>query len=220
MATDVQPEATVAPIDADRDRRPYRFTAEQFWRMIRAGIFPESHVELVRGRIYLMTKYEPHGFTTRSMTYALRDMMPDGVYVRREEAMRYDSSTVLEPDLAIVPGRENVFQPDPPLASEALWIVEICATTHWADYRQKLNLYAAAGVPVYWIVDVEGRKIDVFTQPRGVGREAGYDRRETFAEGSPVPVVLDGREVGRLDAQDLLPPVEKPEPPKPLDPTA
>lgn len=216
MAIDLQRDAKAAP--ADRGRRPYRFSARQFWQMVGAGVFPESHVELARGRIYLMTKHEPHGFTTRRTASLLHDMLPDGLYLRKEEAMRHGPATVLEPDVAIVPGREDVFRPDPPLTSEAHMIVEVCAGTHRTDYRQKLNLYAAAGVPSYWVIDVDGRKIDAFARPTGQGREAAYAEHLTFAEGAPAPVALDGRVVGRIDAKDLLPPIE--ESPKPTTPTA
>jgi Uma2 family endonuclease len=216
MATDVQTEAKATPVD--RGRRPYRFTADQLWKIVDAGIIPESHFELVRGRIYLMTKHEPHNFTVGRVAEVLRDLMPAGFYVREEKSMRHDRWTVLEPDVAVTPGSTRDFRPDPPLTSEAALIVEVCASTPWSDYRQKSNLYASAGVPTYWIVDVDGRKIDAFTSPRGSGREAGYADHQTFAEGSPAPVVLDGREVGRIDAKDLLPPIE--EPPKPTSPTA
>ncbi|WP_337173194.1 Uma2 family endonuclease [Paludisphaera sp.] len=216
MATDVQPDAKAAP--ADPGRRPYRFTAEQFWKMIEAGVFPESHFELVRGRIYLTTKHEPHNFTVRRTVKLLRAMTPAGFYVRPEASLRHDRWSVPEPDVAVVPGDEDIFQPEPPLTSEAVLIVEVCASTPWSDYRQKAGLYASAGVPTYWIVDVVGRKIDVFTKPRGAGREAAYAEHHAFAEGAPAPVVLDGREVGRVDAKDLLPPIE--EPPKPTSPTA
>jgi Uma2 family endonuclease len=216
MATDVQPDAKAAPRDAGR--RPYRFSADQFWKMAEAGVFPESRVELARGRIYLMVKYEPHNFTVGRVAEVLRGLMPAGFYVREEKSMRHDRWTVLEPDVAVTPGSSRDYRPDPPLTSEAVLIVEVCASTPWSDYRQKANLYAAAGTPTYWIVDVQGRKIDVFTRPNGRGREARYAEHQTFAEGSPAPVVLDGREVGRIDAKDLLPPIE--ETPKPSNPTA
>jgi len=174
--------------------------------MIEAGVFPESHVELARGRIYLMVKYEPHNFTVLRTAKVLRSMMPAGFYVREEKSMRHDDWSVLEPDVAIVPGDEDVFRPDVPLTSEAALIVEVCASTPWPDYRQKANLYAAAGVPAYWIVDVGGRKIDVFSQPRGKGAEAAYAEQRAFAEAEAAAVVIAGREADRIAPRDVLPP--------------
>jgi Uma2 family endonuclease len=203
MATDIRTEAKAL----DAGRRPYRFTAAQFWRMIEANVFTDTtHVELVAGRIYRMTKHEPHNFTVRRTARLLQAILPQGCYARKEESMRHDRLSVLEPDVAVVPGSEDEFRPEPPTTSEAALIVEVCASTRTADYRDKVRLYASAGVPCYWVVDVDARKIEVFTEPRGTGREAGYARRATFAEAEPAPVVIDGREVGRIAAKDLLPP--------------
>ncbi|OJW22227.1 MAG: hypothetical protein BGO49_19605 [Planctomycetales bacterium 71-10] len=216
MATDVQPDAKAAPVDAGR--RPYRFTADQLWKMVDAGVFPEGHFELVRGRIYRMTKHGPHSFAVGEIAERLRSILPPGFHVREEKALEHDDRSLPEPDVAVVRGDRSDFRTANPKSSRAALIVEVCASTRRADYRDKPRLYASASVPSYWVVDVDGRKIDVFTSPRGAGREAGYSEHQTFAEGSPAPVVLDGREVGRVDAKDLLPPIE--EPPKPTSPTA
>jgi len=205
MATQAEPRAV------DADRRPYRFTADQLWRMIEAGIIPDGvDVELVGGRIYRMTKHEPHNFAVARTVKLLRAILPAGLHVREEKSMRHGARSIPEPDVAVVPGSEDVFRPDPPTTSEAALIVEVCVSTRKADYIDKPRLYASAGVPLYWVVDVEGRKIDAFSEPQGSGCDAGYARRETFQEAAPVPVVLDGREVGRIAPQDLFPPPEQP----------
>lgn len=211
MATDTETRARDRAADAGR--RPYRFSVGQFWRLLDSGIIPESHVELVRGRIYRMTRHEPHNFSTRRAARLLEALLPQGLYVRKEESMRHEDSSVLEPDVAVVPGSADAFQADLPKTSEAALIVEVCASTRTSDYRLKTRLYASAGVPVYWVVDVDGRKIDVFSEPTGAGREASYSRHAAFAEGEPAPVVVDGVEVGRIDAKELLPPLENPKKP-------
>ncbi|MDG3002435.1 Uma2 family endonuclease [Paludisphaera mucosa] len=204
-------QAETQPKAVDSGRRPYRFAAEQFWRMIDAGIIPDDvDVELVAGRIYRMTKHEPHNFAVGRLAESLRSMVPQGLYVREEKSMSHDQRTILEPDVAVARGDLKDFRPSPPATSEAALIVEVCASTRTADYRDKVRLYASAGVPLYWVVDVDGRKIDAFSEPQGSGREAGYARQATFLEGQAAAVVLDGREVGRIDAKDLLPPIEPP----------
>lgn len=216
MATDVKPEAKATPVD--RGRRPYRFTAEQLGKMVEAGVFPESHFELIRGRIYRMTKDGPHNFAVGEMAERLRAILPAGFHVREEKALEHDDRSLPEPDVAVVRGDRADYRATNPKTSRAALIVEVCASSRRADYRDKPSLYAAAGVPAYWVVDVDGRKIDVFTSPQGTGREAGYVEHQAFAEGSPAPVVLEGREIGRVDAKDLLPPTQ--EPPKPTSSTA
>ncbi|WP_165245486.1 Uma2 family endonuclease [Paludisphaera soli] len=207
MATDIQAEAKTL----DADRRPYRFTADQLWRMLKAGIIPdEVDVELLRGRIYRMTKREPHCFAVGELADRLRGMLPDGFHVREEKPLSHDQRSIPEPDVAVVRGARADYRLEPPSTARAALLVEVCASTRTGDYRDKVRLYASAGVPTYWVVDVDGRKLDVYSEPQGSGRDASYARHAAFPEGEAAPVILDGREVGRVAARDLLPPLEQP----------
>jgi hypothetical protein len=64
------------------------------------------------------------------------------------------------------------------------------------------NLDGPAGIPACWIVDVRGRRVEVYTDPG----PQGYGPPETVAEGQSVPVVIGGREVGRIAVEAILPP--------------
>lgn len=195
---------TTATTTTDACRRPYRFTVKQLERMIETGIIPDSvDVELVRGKLYRMTKYEPHNFTVLMIADVFRGMFPEGFTVREEKSMSHDGRTMPEPDVAVVRGRPRDFRPRPPLTSEAVLLVEVCHGTKRADYHDKLSLYAEAGVPAYWIVDIDARTITVHAEPTSEGE---FGRVETFAEGASAPVVVDGREIGRIAVKDVLPP--------------
>jgi Uma2 family endonuclease len=69
----------------------------------------------------------------------------------------------------------------------------------------KLRRYATFRIPVYWIVDLKRRIVEVRYQPFGKGKQAGYARCETYLEHDHVPVVLAGNEVGRIAVAQLLP---------------
>jgi hypothetical protein len=69
----------------------------------------------------------------------------------------------------------------------------------------KLRRYASFRIPVYWIVDLNRRIIEVRTQPYGKGKQAGHARCDVYQEHDHVPVVLDGDEIGRLAVTNLLP---------------
>jgi Uma2 family endonuclease len=196
---------TTTTTTTDACRRPYRFTVKQLERMIETGVIPDSaDVELIRGRLYRMTKHEPHSFTVLMIARMLRRMFPEeGFTVREEKALSHDRGSMPEPDVAVVRGRLEDFRPRPPSTSEAVLVVEVCHSTRRADYRDKLWLYAEGGVPAYWIVDVDARTITVHAEPTS---EGGFRRVEAFAEGASAPVVLDGREVGRIAVKDVLPP--------------
>ncbi len=62
-------------------------------------------------------------------------------------------------------------------------------------------IYGGAGVPVYWIVNLVDRQVEVYTDPV----PGGYATRTDFRPGQRVPVVIDGREVGQIAVDDILP---------------
>jgi Uma2 family endonuclease len=68
----------------------------------------------------------------------------------------------------------------------------------------KLTIYGSQGVPMYWIVNVKDRQVEVYTNP---GPD-GYATRDLFKPGESVPVVIDGIEVGRIAVADILPRID------------
>ena len=74
----------------------------------------------------------------------------------------------------------------------------MAVTTHWLDRGKKANLYAAADIPNYWLVDVPGRTVEVRTRPSA----HGYKQCMIYREDSTVPTPLDG--VADLDVATLL----------------
>ncbi|MCY2991265.1 MAG: Uma2 family endonuclease [Planctomycetota bacterium] len=66
-------------------------------------------------------------------------------------------------------------------------------------------MYAVARIPVYWIVNLVDRQVEVFTNPSGPGEQPDYGVCQVFLPGDQVPVVLDRNEVGRIVVHDLLP---------------
>lgn len=84
-----------------------------------------------------------------------------------------------QPDLAVVTGElRDYFHAHPTTAELA---VEVCVTSQQRD-RQKLELYAEADVPEYWIVYPEEERIEVHTSPRA-GR---YTRAQVYRTGEKV----------------------------------
>jgi Uma2 family endonuclease len=73
------------------------------------------------------------------------------------------------------------------------------------DRGVKKRLYAAARIPVYWIVNLLERQIEVYTDPSGPADQPDYRNRQDFAVSDSVPFVIDGRELGRIAVVDLLP---------------
>jgi hypothetical protein len=97
------------------------------------------------------------------------------------------------PDLALVEGRSPGCHP-----STSLLVVEVPASSHAVDRGVKSSLYAKAGIPIYWLVDVPGRSVEVRTDP---GPD-GYRACETYGVGASVPTPIAG--VADLDVGSLF----------------
>jgi len=73
------------------------------------------------------------------------------------------------------------------------------------DRSLKKRLYAAAGIPVYWIINLLDNQIEVYTDPSGPSEQPEYRQQQNYGQTDTIPLVMEGHEVGRLAAQDLLP---------------
>jgi Uma2 family endonuclease len=69
--------------------------------------------------------------------------------------------------------------------SAALLIVEVAHTSHRKDREVKAPLYAACGVPEYWLVDVPARTVEVHTEPS----EGLYTHVELRTAGDAIALV-------------------------------
>jgi hypothetical protein len=83
--------------------------------------------------------------------------------------------------------------------------VEVADTSLAQDRGNKKRLYARAAIPIYWIVNLLERQVEVYADPTGPAEEPDYRQQQVYREGDTVPVVLDGEEVGSLAVRELLP---------------
>jgi Uma2 family endonuclease len=185
----------------------YRLTVEQYLRMIGAGVFPPgARVELLGGvLVQQMTKYAPHDFTVGQLGMMLRQALPLPWIIREEKSLVLGRFWRPEPDLAVVRGPNTLYRTRDPKASAVGLLVEVAESSYTYDRGEKWRAYAAARVPLYWIVNLTHRRIEVYRDPAGRGRSASYRQADTFGPEAEVPVVIDGHEVARLAVAEILP---------------
>ena len=183
--------------------------------MAEAGVIPEGgHVELLNGVLYEMTKGELHNVTVTAAADQLRPLValdPGPHHVREEKSNTADPYSLPEPDVAVVQGGLRDYKPSPPPLSRLSLVVEVNRNSP-DDHTTKLALYAAAGVPVYWVVDVNEARVVVYTAPDGRG---GYDRRVVRRPGESLDVVIAGHDCGRIPVEGVLPSGPGPGRPRP-----
>lgn len=169
-----------------RERR--RFTADEYLRMIDAGVLrDEDRVELVEGEILIVSPQGPE-HTSHKDEHAdrlRRAYAPQDVYVRDQGPLHCGPHAIPEPDLAVVKGRPRDYRAAHPRGTDALLVVEVAKTSQARD-RHKAADYARGGVPVYWLLDLEARTLDVYTDPDpAAGR---FRARVTLQAGDSVAV--------------------------------
>jgi len=123
--------------------------------MIRAGILtPDDPVEMLAGwLVYKMPKNPPHRIATKLALQALEAVVPAGCYVDSQEPITLDDSEP-EPDVMVVRGDTRQYRERHPGVDDVVLIVEIADTTIERDRGVKKAVYARAGIPVYWIVNL------------------------------------------------------------------
>jgi Uma2 family endonuclease len=188
---------------------PYRLTLEQYERMVAEGIIGKrDRVHLINGVLVAkMTQNPPHNTADDLCGAALSRIIPPGWYIRAAKpiripgrARRPDSKP--EPDRCVVRGTILDYARRDPEPADVGLVVEIADSSLADDHKLGIEVYGPARIPVYWIVNLVDRQVEVYTKPG----PRGYRSTEVFKEGQSVPVVIDGREVGRIAVDDILPP--------------
>jgi len=181
-------------------------TVEQYHEMARAGILLDSDpIELLEGWLVgKMTKDPPHTLSVGCTFDCLRQLVGPEWHVRTEGPVTTGDSEP-EPDVSVVRGRRRDFAERHPGPNDVVLLVEVADASLERDRGWKKRIYAAARIPVYWIVNLIDRQVEVSTQPSGPGEQPAYTTGQVFSATDSVPVVLDGKEVGRIAVSELLP---------------
>ena len=84
-------------------------------------------------------------------------------------------------------------------------LIEVADSSLLQDSRGKLQVYAQARLPYYWIVHIPDRRIEVYETPINREDGPGYAVRRDYGAGQHVPVVLDGEQVGIIAVDEIFP---------------
>lgn len=184
----------------------FRLSVDQYHAMIRAGILTKhDSVELLEGwLIRKMAQNPPHSVVTELTAAKLRELGPSGWCVRSEKPITLSDSEP-EPDAVLARGSTRSYAQRHPSAGEVALVVEVADATLAEDQGLKLRVYARAGIPVYWIVNVNQRRVEVHSEPTGSTDDPAYANHQNYDAGSEVPVIVDGRQIGTIRVAELLP---------------
>lgn len=177
-ATDVTSESLTAQL------RPRLFTVDDIEGMVRSGILHHGErVELIEGQIV-----EMHAMGTRHI-WAVNRLCRifnrrDDVQVSPQNTLELHNHSGPEPDIVVL--SVSVSEAHRPTAGDTLLVVEVADTSLVYDRQTKGPLYARAGVPEYWLVDLNDERIEQYREPSA----AGYRAMHLFLRGETLSPVF------------------------------
>jgi Uma2 family endonuclease len=164
-----------------------RITVERYMSLVDEGILaPEDRVELLEGVVVAMPpRNAPHDTTVNLVADALHAAVRGRAAVRVQCTLILGRRTAPEPDVAVVPGHNRDYANAHP--KTALLVVEVADSTLAQDRLTKAAIYAAAGIPEYWIVNLRENLLEVRRHPDPSA--ARYRDARTIGPGARVSLV-------------------------------
>ncbi|RIL04484.1 MAG: hypothetical protein DCC71_13925 [Proteobacteria bacterium] len=144
---------------------PTRITVDDYFRLVETGVIAEQErVELLEGVIVSMAPCGPqHAAVVDLFAQALVNAIGDRAAVRTEKPLMAGPASAPEPDVAVVPGTLRDYLHRHP--TQALLVVEVADWSLAQDRLAKSRIYAAAGVPEYWVVNLRDGVVEVMRDP-------------------------------------------------------
>jgi Uma2 family endonuclease len=155
-----------------------RWTRIEYEKLIDKGVFtPDDRIELIDG---LLVVAEPqssyHYGAIRLVERALTQAFGEGWDIRTQGPIALDDTSEPEPDVAVVRGTVREYFTAHP--TDPVLVVEVTLSSLTLDRRYKSSLYARAGRPEYWVLNLVDHMLEVRREPvRAVAMPYGWDYR-------------------------------------------
>ncbi len=174
----------------------------EYEQLVALGGLDDSKIELLDGLVVRkMGKDPPHVWSVDATEIGIARLLPAGWLLRREGPVRIPEFDEPEPDVALVRGTRLDYKTRHPGPADMGLLVEVAESSLDRDRGEKLQAYARARIPTYWIVNLIDRRVEVYTDPN----ETGYRGHVDYPRGSQMPVLVDGVALAALAVDELLP---------------
>ena len=149
--------------------RTHNFTVDEYHRMAEAGVFHEDdRVELIDGQVVEMTPIGPrHAVCVDRLNGWLSRLVGDSAIVRVQSPVVLGQRAEPEPDVTLLRPPFERYQEVHPGPAEIMLVIEVADASVEYDHSVKIPLYARAGVPEAWLVNLPADRIEVYRDPAG-----------------------------------------------------
>jgi len=139
--------------------------------MVDSGVFTErDRFQLINGFLVAkVPKKRPHMIACDKIGHMLERTIPGGWHVMPDGPVRLPPGSEPQPDFAVVRGKPEDYPVLAPEPDDLALVVEVVASNVSED-RKLASVYGGAGIPVYWIVNLKARQVEVYT----LQQQGGY----------------------------------------------
>jgi Uma2 family endonuclease len=154
--------------------RRHRLTVAEYHLLGQVGILRENdRVELLEGQIVDMSPIGPrHAIVVDALMHSLAAAIGEKAYVRGQNPITLDDGSEPQPDIAVVRRPWNGYPNTHPGPQDIFLLVEVADSSLETDSGAKCAMYAKAGIPEFWIVDLTTELVHVHRRPSGLGYES------------------------------------------------
>lgn len=156
-------------IQLTNPRKKQLFTVAEYHRLAEVGILdPDARVELINGEIIEMSPIKSyHACVVDTLVEELIFMLRSKAIVKGQNPILLADFSEPQPDIVIATFRTHRYRDRHPRPADVFLIIEVADSTLKKDRQIKLPIYAEAGIPEYWIVDVKKKQVEIYQQPDG-----------------------------------------------------
>jgi Uma2 family endonuclease len=164
----------------------HKFTVEEYHRMAEVGLLGEDdRIELLDGEIVDMSPIGKRHAACVNRLNSLFSVLPrQQVIVSVQNPAQLDNNTELQPDVALLRFRQDYYASEPPGPADILLVIEVSDATIPVDRRIKVPLYARAGIPEVWVVNLQQETVEVYSQPS----DGAYKVVSSAQRGQAIPL--------------------------------
>ena len=158
-----------------------RFTVEEYHRLAEVGVLHEDErVELLNGVIVPMVPIGPfHGGSVKRLVHLFERQSRDRWITSAQDPLLLGPNDEPQPDLMLLKPDANFYCGRHPEPQDVFLLIEVADSTLLTDRQEKLPIYARAGIPEVWIVNLPERVVEVYSQPT----ETGFAQTRNFRPG-------------------------------------
>ncbi len=148
---------------------PHRFTIDEYEKILKTGIFDDERVELLNGIITIMSPIsDPHLGVVGRVVRLINKYRPDDYFCSPQSSLKIPNHGKPQPDIVIANPHEDDYVNKTLSAEDALLVIEVADSSLKRDREAKAPIYASAGIPEYWIINLQDHQIEVFKHPKGI----------------------------------------------------